>query len=239
MRKRLTVEQEAPGYQLFMLALCLFALGALAAQMVFRVDPQSAVILACADNAICLLFALDFMLSLKRAPEKWRYLRTWGWVDLASSIPMVSAFRWGRLARVARIFRVLRGVRAAKMAAQLVLRHRAENTFLAATLVAFLLITVASISVLQFEAGAQPNITTAEDAIWWAFATITTVGYGDSYPVTTEGRFVAIILMSAGVALFGTFSGFLASWFLQTERSEIEGLKQELRALRETIERRP
>jgi len=122
----------------------------------------------------------------------------------------------------------------------MVLERRAENTFLAATLVAILLIVVSSISVLHFEAVADANIKTAEDAIWWAFATITTVGYGDRYPVTLEGRFVAVVLMSAGVALFGTFSGFLAAWFLQsdrTEKSEIAGLKEEIAALRAAVER--
>lgn len=71
-----------------------------------------------------------------------------------------------------------------------------------------------SISILQFETAPESNIKTAEDAIWWAFVTITTVGYGDRYPVTTEGRIIAAFLMITGVALFGTFTGFIAAWFM-------------------------
>lgn len=52
------------------------------------------------------------------------------------------------------------------------------------------------------------------NALWWAYVTITTVGYGDKFPVTTEGRLIASILMTAGVGLFGTFTAYVASWFV-------------------------
>ena len=58
------------------------------------------------------------------------------------------------------------------------------------------------------------NIKTAEDAIWWAYVTITTVGYGYKFPITTEGRVIVALLMTVGMALFGTFTAYLASWFV-------------------------
>ena len=63
------------------------------------------------------------------------------------------------------------------------------------------------------------NIKDAEDALWWSFVTITTVGYGDRFPVTTEGRLVGAVLMICGVGLFGTFTGFIASWFMEGEKN--------------------
>jgi len=105
-----------------------------------------------------------------------------------------------------------------------------------------MLVVVCSIAVLHFETTRDANIRTAEDAVWWSFATITTVGYGDRYPVTSEGRFVAVILMCAGVGLFGTLSGFLATWFLghrhDDHESDLAALRKEISALREMIERR-
>lgn len=242
MKKRSTFRRDDPAYQLFMLSLCLLALVSLAAQSTLKIDEESRSILQYADTGVCLIFFMDFLSCLYRAENRWRYMTTWGWVDLASSIPVIDVARWGRAARVARIFRVLRGVRATKLLARLVLQRRAENTFLAATLVAILLVVVSSISVLHFESSAgEANVKTAEDALWWAFATITTVGYGDRYPVTSEGRFVAAILMAAGVALFGTFSAFLAKWFLESateeENQELKALRHEVAALREAIER--
>ena len=194
-----------------------------------------------ADTAICAVFLFDFIVCIYRAPNRWRYLYTWGWLDLASSIPTLDVARWGRAARAARIFRVLRGVRATKMLGSLALAKRAESAFLAVTLVAILLLIAASISILQVETEPQSNIRTADDALWWALSTITTVGYGDRYPVTTEGRVVAGLLMCAGVGLFGTLSGFLAAWFVEPaakqEKTELEALKDEVRQLRALLEK--
>jgi voltage-gated potassium channel len=78
--------------------------------------------------------------------------------------------------------------------------------------------------------------------VWWAFATITTVGYGDMYPKSTEGRVIASLLMIAGVGLFGAFSATLAAWFLAPEGAatdhELSALREEIAALRKAIEER-
>jgi voltage-gated potassium channel len=231
------------SYHLLMLVLSVYAITALAAEVAIRLDPQIRAVLTYADYAVCLLFAGDFLLSLWNAPNRRRYLVTWGWLDLLSSIPALSVARWGRLARVARVFRVLRGVRATKELTAVLLKERAHNTFLAASLLALLLVIVCSIAELHFETTHDANIRTAEDAVWWAFATITTVGYGDRYPVTPEGRFVAVVLMCAGVGLFGTLSGFLAAWFLGSAQNaqgenELAELRRDVAALRELIESR-
>ena len=232
-------EAEGP-YLIFILALSLFALGALAVQTLVRLDPSTVGILAYADNGVCALFFLDFIISLVRAENRARYFIRWGWLDLLSSIPMVDALRWGRAARVFRILRVLRGVRSAKILSEFILRRRAQSAFLAAMLVSILLIVMASIAVLQLETSPDANIKTPEDALWWAIVTITTVGYGDKYPVSSEGRLMAGFLMVVGVGFFGVLSGFVAAWFLkpqtQKRENEIEVLAGEIRQLRELVE---
>lgn len=223
------------GYQLFILALSLYAIGSLAVSVMLPEGSQGRTLLEYADLFVCLLFFVDFVATLVTSADPRKYFLTWGWLDLISSIPVLPAVRLGRVGRIFRIIRVIRGVRAARLVSSLVLQHRAENAFLAATLVGLLLTITCSAAILHFEAVADGNIKTAEDAVWWAITTITTVGYGDRFPVTTEGRFVALLLMFAGVGLFGTFSGFLASWFLggrhDEETSEIAALRDEVRAL--------
>jgi voltage-gated potassium channel len=218
-----------------MLALCLYALGALVLDRALPSNSPTRQVLEAADLGLCALFFLDFLISLARAPRRAEYFLRWGWIDLASSIPTVAALRWGRAARVLRIVRVLRGVRATKILAGFILQRRAEGVFLAAALVSLLLTVFASIAILQFEVGDGANIKNAQDALWWAFVTITTVGYGDRYPVTPEGRAVAALLMTAGVGLFGTFSGFVASCFLtpdvREQESELQLLRGEIASL--------
>lgn len=233
-------DYRARPYELFMLGLCFYALAVLVVSSFFALDSNTRVLLNWSDTAVCVLFFVDFLLQLRRAPNRWHYFVTWGWIDLLSSIPSVEVLRIGRAARIIRIFRILRGVRATKLIAAFILDRRAQGVALAATLVSVLLLFLSAASVLQFEAHADANIKTPGDALWWAFVTITTVGYGDRFPVTGEGRLVGALLMTAGVGLFGIVSGFVASWFLapkqQHQETEIEALRNEIAALRQAIE---
>lgn len=229
--------KDSPSYQLFMLALCVCSLLALSANVLVQEATEVRRLIVYADTAVCAIFFVDFLLSLYRADNRWRYFYTWGWIDLLSSIPLVDVARWGRAARIARIFR---GVRAARLIGSAILERRAQSTVLAAALVALLMLIVTSVTILNVETAPESNIKTADDALWWALTTITTVGYGDRYPVTAEGRLVAGVLMCAGVGLFGMFSGFLAAWFVapesRQERSDIDALKGEIAQLRVAIE---
>lgn len=225
------------GYQVFMLALCVFALGLLAFEA-SEPQPATRVVLDYADLAVCMVFLVDFVINLVRAENRVKYFVTWGWIDLLSSIPAIDVARWGRFARIFRIFRLLRGVRATHIVFELLMKQRAKNTILAAALMALMLVTFCSIAILNVEAVEAANIKSAEDAVWWSLVTIATVGYGDRYPVTTEGRMIAVVLMSGGVALYGVFSGFLASWFVGEEdtNAELVAVREELARLRQMLE---
>jgi voltage-gated potassium channel len=218
-------------YQLFMLVLCASALLLLSVGVVLRLDEPTQTVLDYADTFVCLLFFADFLNSLVRAPRRLHYLATWGWIDLLSSIPTVGPLRWGRLARIARILRVMRGVRSARAIGQFLLLRRTESAVMAASLLCLLLIVSCSIAVLQFERPAGGNIASAEDALWWSVTTMTTVGYGDRYPITSEGRLVAVLLMAAGVGAFGTLSGLVASWFLAPAAKEADSELHEIKAM--------
>jgi voltage-gated potassium channel len=155
---------------------------------------------------------------------------------------MAEPLRWGRLARVVRIVRRLRGVRSSKRLAEYVMRRRAQSAFMGAALTALLVVVFSSIAILHFESAKAEtaNIKTAGDALWWAFVTVTTVGYGDRYPVTPGGRIVAAVAMTAGVGLFGTFTGFVASWFLepaeQEQESEFADIRRRLDVIQKHLE---
>jgi voltage-gated potassium channel len=226
-----------------MLCLCAWALLSLASLTFLDISVGTSAILIYADYVLCGIFFLDFLRNLYRAPNRVRYLLGWGWIDLLSSIPTVGALRWGRAARVLRILRVLRALRSAQMISQFAVTKRAESAFMVVMLLTLLIVVSASIAILQFEPAGGGNITSPEDALWWAIATMTTVGYGDVYPVTPEGRLLAVFLMVAGVGWFGTLSGLVASWFLSPGEKEqgahLEDIRETLRALRSALPPQP
>jgi voltage-gated potassium channel len=107
--------------------------------------------------------------------------------------------------------------------ARWLLRERAQSALYVVTFLVFLVLEVSSILMLQLEPHSpDANITTGGDALWWGIVTVTTVGYGDQYPVTTGGRIVGVFVLILGVGLFGTFTGFLANSFLSTPKTEPE-----------------
>lgn len=233
----MTIHSKRNVYEIFMLALCIYALAVLAVQTFGSLTPQTLAILDDADFAVCVVFFADFAYHLITGQRRWHYFIRWGWLDLISSIPAVPALRVGRAARVLRIVRVLRGVRSTRILTEMVLNRRAHSAFLAAALISLLLIVFSSISILQFES-ATGNIKTANDALWWTIVTLTTVGYGDHYPVTQEGRVVAAVVMIGGICLLGTLTGLVASWFVsagQADNTEIAQLRNEIRLLREEM----
>lgn len=97
----------------------------------------------------------------------------------------------------------------------------------AVSIITVLIIIFSSISILMVETTPESNIKTADDAMWWTFETITTVGYGDKYPVTGEGRLIGVVVMVSGVGLFGTYTAYIASLFLDVAKKEEEEKKKE------------
>jgi len=191
------------------------------------------------DFLICLFFLYDFFARFYKAKSKLQFLK-WGWIDFISSIPVLGVFQWARISRVIRIIRILRAFRSTKVLLQYLFRNCSRGTFATAALVSLLMTIFSSIAILNFEKAPDSNIKNPEDALWWAFTTITTVGYGDRYPVTTGGRIVAALLMTSSVGLFGIFTAFIASFFVAEDQkkddTDIKALIEEVRLLRLKIE---
>ncbi len=132
---------------------------------------------------------------------------------------------------------LLRGVKSAKMLSAYIVRRRAGSAVMAVAFVALLTIVCSSIAVLHLERDVpNANITTAEDALWWSAVTITTVGFGDHCPVSAGSKLVAILTMTVSVGLFGTFTAFVATWFIEPGEQQKDDEFQRMRKALESIE---
>ena len=207
-------------YELFMLALALLSIVNFVLVIVLPWESQSWWLVVYIDAFLTVFFVADFIFRLVTAPSKKHYMgRGGGVLDLLSCSPGLRIFRLFRIVRAVRIFRRLGGKRVfGELRGGL-----AAGTVYLVILVGFVVLEVVGLLELYFEEDAPgANITTGGDALWWGYVTATTVGYGDYYPVTTGGRLVGFLMLTVGVALFATFSGFLANMFLSAKRDQVE-----------------
>jgi voltage-gated potassium channel len=137
---------------------------------------------------------------------------------------------------------LLRPLRLLRLVSLLNVLHRRASTALRGRIAVYvaggslLIAFCGALAVLDAErANPEANIKTFGDAIWWAFTTMTTVGYGDRYPTTTVGRLAAVGLMISGVALLGVVTATFASWLIeqvaQTEDQQTSELRAEIAVL--------
>lgn len=222
--------RKITAYDLVIGLLAIFSLIILIPLYFGNLSPSDQFVLIVLEDSLCAVFLFDFFRSLRLAPSKWGYfLKGGGWLDLLGSIPL-SAFAIFRIARLFRIIRLLRKMTGGELRRMLT-RRLAQSTLLFTLVIALFLIFTISWIVLQAEQNAPgANIKTYHDAVWWAFVTITTVGYGDYYPVTGIGQSMAIILMFFGIGIIGVLSSYLATTFLSLQsrrkKGEIAGDKE-------------
>ncbi|GAA2231301.1 potassium channel family protein [Herbiconiux moechotypicola] len=177
-----------------------------------------------------LVFVVDYLVNLALAERRWH----WFWRHILDLLIVVLP--------------MLRPLRLLRLVTLLTILNRTAGSAFRGRVVVYvvgasmLLVFVASLAVLDTERDAPgATIVTIGDALWWAFVTITTVGYGDYTPVTTEGRIIAVGLMLSGIALLGVVTATIASWIVErvAERDEDEraATRREVRALGEQIAR--
>ncbi|GAA4751803.1 hypothetical protein GCM10023328_38620 [Modestobacter marinus] len=189
------------------------------------------------------VFLADYVVRLVLAEHRWRFVRR-NWLDgLAVLLPLLRPLRIISLVRVARV-----------LDRRLTVSLHGRVAYYV-TSISALVVFMASLAVYDAERDAPDAvITDYGDAVWWGLTTITTVGYGDEYPVTAEGRLVAALLMVGGIALLGVVTAAVASWFVgrvadaaqaQDEaddaalRAQLADLTDEVRRLRDELAGQP
>ncbi len=220
------LRQHGNSYNIFILVLTLFSLALMAVQLL-PLDADTRQLVTIYDNIICIIFLVDFGMNLAGSrPRRAYFIGQRGWLDLLGSIPALefipftALFRLARLSRLARIGKLLGGKNRTELVKD-VLENRGQYATFITILSAGMVLTVASILILQFESkDPDANIRTGGDAIWWGVVTLTTVGYGDRYPVTLLGRLTAVSVMFAGVGIIGALASILASMLVPPPKED-------------------
>lgn len=207
------VPAQISNFELFILLLSVLSvLNVIVFFMPFA--PEVKEVFRVMGNFYCIFFLVDFFVHLKNASSKSKYFfKEFGFLDLLGSIPN-PAFAVFRIYRIVKYARILRKYTVRRLLAD-VNSRRAESALF---LVFFILIFVVQFGgalTLGLESKAtNANILSASDALWWGVVTVTTVGYGDRFPVTDPGRMVGVVLMFVGVGTFGVLTSYLANTLL-------------------------
>jgi len=215
------------AYELFLVLLSLLSIVNAVLIVVPFLSGAGREVVIVMETLLTPVFLIDFVLRLARSrPRSAYFIHAFGWADLLAIVPLLRAFR---LFRVVVVVRQLQARGPARIAEDLS-TSRAAATFFTTIFLVIVVLEVSGMLILDAESGIEgANIRTPSDALWWGYVTITTVGYGDRFPVTLSGRIIGIFLLTAGVALFSVFTGFIANAFLAPRRRPLHRLRGDRR----------
>lgn len=207
-----------------MLVLSLLFVPVMVVPLVFELDPATEAVLTGFGFATWVAFAAEYLIRLYLAPIRGAFVKSNMLELVVIAVPFLRPIRVLRSASMLQTLRAGRAGSSFGLLMKVVRRTFAKHKFHYVILVTALFSVFCALLVEGFEKDAAgANITSTGDALWWAATTVTTVGYGDTYPVTAGGRIVGTILMVGGVALFGLLAGSLASAFVGTTSNDGDG----------------
>lgn len=207
---------KGTGYELFILLLSIVSIINLALVVFGPLMDMNEILLEVIyiiNGILTIFFIIDFCYRFfTTESQKYYFFKNWGWTDLLACIPTFRIFRLFRIVKAIRLMRIF-GVK--NMFYEIV-DNRAGSALYLAIFGIIMVAEIAGVIVLYAELqDANANITSAGDAIWWVMVTLTTVGYGDQFPVTPTGRIAGIFVMFSGVALIGVLASYLSSFFME------------------------
>ena len=238
-RRQSPLERFENAVELPLLVLALAMVPLLVLPLVLDLPSAVETTFVALDWFIWAAFAFEYVVRLVLVDRKWRFIRR-QWPDLLIIVlPFLRPLRVVRSARALRLLRLGRLVSVLSKAGQQGQRLLVGHGLHYAVLVTMVVVVGAAGLGLAAEEGGGGSIDSFGDALWWAVTTVTTVGYGDMFPVTPAGRGIGAFLMVAGIALFGVLTANVAAFFVEEQQNAdpvLERLDEVLRRL-EQLER--
>ena len=218
-------DEKDLGYEIFIALVSLLSIFNLVFELLPSMNPESVHVVESIDLALIFVFLFDFGYRITTTRSKSNYFfYGYGWADLLSCVPQLQFLR---LFRIVKTYRLVKK-KDTKTIIDYLSYQRAEAALYILIFCVIIIIQFGASAVLIAESNsAEANITNADSALWWAYETVTSVGYGDVFPVTTEGRLLGAIVMATGVAVFATLAGYLSNKLLTPPKIDEEKKPEE------------
>lgn len=216
MRKLFENKKIKLAYDIFMSFLAILVLAILIHEFTSKPDEQDLKAFAIIDDIILIIFAIDYFTRLFLAKDKLKFFKS-NIIELIAIIPFNAIFQAIRITRLIRLLRILKVLR---LVSFLVILYKRVGIFLKTNNFHYVLwITVSTVILGAVGIYFAENMS-FDNALWWAFVTTTTVGYGDISPATPEGRVIAVILMIIGIGFLGMLTGTISTFFIRKKESK-------------------
>ena len=195
-----------------------------------NLDPSTIELLGALEVLLVAVFSLEYLLRLAVAKHKIKFAFSfWGLIDLLAILPyylfsfginfnliMLRAFRLLRLVRIIKLGRYSKSLARVALAMKL-----AKEDLVLALVTASIMLLVASFGIYQFENPVQPEkFSSVFESLWWALATLTTVGYGDIYPITLGGRIFTGVILMIGLGVVALPVGIISSCLTEARKQQ-------------------
>lgn len=209
---------EKPVFVWLVMGVILFSVFCFSLETLPDLSPSTKVFLEYSELCVIIIFTIEYLIRILCSGKPLRFIFSfYGLIDLLAILPFYLAFavdlRAIRLIRVLRLVQVLKLVRynsALKRFARAL--YIAKEELIVFTLISLVILYLSAVGIYHFEHAAQPDVfRSIFDALWWSVATLTTVGYGDIYPITNGGRFFTFIILMVGLGLIAVPTGIFAS----------------------------
>jgi len=217
-------------FAFFIQALILLSIITFSVETIPDLKPQTKTILSYVELFTVIVFSLEYLIRIYVADSKPKFIFSFfGIIDALAILPFYLAFgvdlRSLRALRFLRLFRILKLVRYNKAMNHFTraIKSAKEEIFLF-IFITLLLIYFAAIGIYYFENEAQPeHFSSIFDSLWWAIITLTTVGYGDVYPITVGGRVFTFVILMIGLGIVAIPTGIISSALTKSmDKKEVE-----------------
>jgi voltage-gated potassium channel len=205
-------------FAVFIQILILLSLVTFSIETLPNLEPETRTILSYIEIFCVVIFTIEYILRIYVADSKPKFIFSFfGLIDLVAILPFYLSFgvdlRSLRVLRFLRIFRILKLVRYNKAINHFTRAIKsAKEEILLFVFITLMLIYFSAVGIYYFENEAQPEyFTSIFDSLWWAIITLTTVGYGDVYPITAGGKVFTFFILMIGLGIVAIPTGIISS----------------------------